>query len=63
MSSGAEAAIVAASNLVDKIEIDTKAMRKVKFGETFAFTASVVAGVDSGGDVDLTYSVRVLEGT
>ena len=62
VSSGSEAAIVAASQLVDRVEIDTKAMRKVKPGETFAFTASVVASVDNGGDCDLLFSNRVLLG-
>ena len=61
VSSGAEAAIND-NSLFDRLEIDSKAMRKVKEDETFVFMAQIADSLDQGGSVDLMYATRVLFG-
>jgi len=61
-TSGAEAAVFT-DGLVDRLEIDSKAMRKVRIGETFAFVAEVADTADMGGTVDIMYGARELVGT
>ena len=61
LTSGAE---VAANDtgLIDRVVIDSKAMRKMKGDETLAFMAQVADSVDGGGTVDMMYGVRFLFG-
>ncbi len=59
MSSGAEAAVVTDAYF-DRIQIDNKAMRRLKPNENIAFMAEVCATADMGGSLDLMYGLRVL---
>ncbi len=60
LSSGAEAGVVAASQLVDRVVIDSKAMRRVKGDETLFLMAEVATSRDQGGTFDFGYYSRVL---
>ncbi len=60
VTSGAEAA-VATDGHHQRVEVDSKAMRKFKASETLVFVASVVATNDQGGSTDSFYSVRLLQ--
>jgi len=64
VSSGAEAAVVAASQLVDIIDVDSKAMRKLKANDVIALVGQSPAILvsDQGGTWDLSYFVHVLFG-
>ena len=64
VSSGAEGAVVN-EFLGDRIEIESKAMRRVKPGSTLAFVAVTpsAGAVDQGGTVDILFSYRALLGT
>ncbi len=61
LSSGSEAAVVN-DFLVDRLTIDTKAMRKVKAGETLALVHQAPAAmvVDQTGTYDLTWFIHCL---
>ncbi len=63
VDSGGEAA-VNENRLIDVIDIDTKAMRKVKPGQTLALVFQAAAGLvnDQAGTYDLTYWMHVLTG-
>ncbi len=63
VNSGAEAAIVPDA-LSDSIEIDTKAMAKVKPGDSLALVVESPAGLatDQGGTFDLTFYAHILTG-
>ncbi len=64
LTSGAEAAIVP-DQLSAVIPVDSKAMRKVKPNETFAFVVEVLAGefTDQGGTLDFIYALDILTRT
>ncbi len=62
VTSGQEAAIID-SYLVDRIVLDSKAMRKVRIDEAVVFMAQVADSVDQGGNVSLMYATRMLFGT
>ncbi len=61
VTSGQEAAIVN-EGLIDRLEIDSKAMRRVKPGMSLALVAAVAFSVDQAGSVDFMYGARVLVG-
>ncbi len=63
VNSGAEAAVVTDA-LSDSIEIDSKAMRRVKNGMNlfFAHQAPAAVSVDQGGTYDISYYVHGLAG-
>jgi len=64
VSSGAEAAVIT-DNLVATVEIDSKAMRKLKANQAvvFAFQSPAALATDQGGTFDLSYYVHFLFGT
>ena len=64
LDSGAEAAIVT-ENLSAQLSVDTKAMRKLRAGDTFAFMAETLAAeiTDQGGTLDFFYAIDVLNRT
>ncbi len=62
VTSMAEAA-VGSDYIASRVVIDSKAMRKCKPNETFAFVAEVASSVDATGSVDLIYGWRQLFGT
>ncbi len=49
------------SNAVDRVVVDSKAMRKIKDGEVFVIVADVAVSDNQTGTADLKYYVRVLE--
>ncbi len=61
VNSGAEAAVVPDA-LSDSVEVDTKAMRRVKSNESLAFVFQTAAEltVDATGTIDITYFMHVL---
>jgi len=63
VSSGAEAAVVS-DGLFDRVEVDTKAMRRVKAGQTLALVldAPGALALDQGGTIDVTAYFHVLTG-
>jgi len=61
VSSGAEGAVVNDSQH-DRLEIDSKAMRKIGSSDTLVFAAEICATVDQTGTVDLMYATRILFG-
>ena len=63
VSSGAEAAIVL-DRLSDSIEVDTKAMARIKAGQSLAFVYESPAALttDQGGTFDIGYYLHVLTG-
>jgi len=63
VNSGAEAAVIT-EFLSDNIEIDTKAMRRVKAGQVLAFVFQTGSPLttDQAGTLDLTYYLHVLTG-
>ena len=64
LSSGSEAAIVP-DHLSGSIEVDSKAMRRLKPGQVIAmvFELPAVLAKDQGGTVDLIYRIRCLNGS
>ncbi len=65
VSSGAEAAVDGAfPGLVDRLEIDSKAMRRVKASDALAFVFQTPARLtqDQTGTFDLTYDIHGLLG-
>ncbi len=62
LSSLAEAA-VQSDALFARVEIDSKAMRKVKPQQTLAFLAEVLLTEDQTGTLDVLYGVRILGGS
>jgi len=64
VNSGAEAAVVT-DFLSDSLDVDSKAMRKMKPGQAIAFVHQSPAelAVDQGGTYDLTYFFHCLNGT
>ncbi len=63
VSSGAEAAVVS-DGLFDRIDVDTRAMRRVKGAQDsliFAIQTPAVTTVDATGTVDVIYGLRVLQ--
>ncbi len=64
INSGAEAAVVTDA-LSDSIEIDSKAMRRIKSGQTLFFVhqAPAAVAVDQGGTYDVTYYFHGLVGS
>ena len=61
VTSGEETAIFS-DYLVDRISVDSKAMRKLRAGELLAVVAEVADSVDQGGNVTITYGFRQLLG-
>ncbi len=61
LSSGAEAA-VNTNSLFARVEVDTKAMRKVKNTERLVMVGEVCSIVDQGGTWDFQYGLRLLAG-
>ncbi len=64
LSSGAEGAVVS-DQLMGSLEIDTKAMRRVKTNDVLALIlqAPPLLGVDQTGTIDLSYYIHVLVGS
>jgi len=64
VSSGAEAAVVG-DQLSDSLAVDSKAMRKLKPGQSIVFVHHSPAelATDQGGTYDLTYFFHCLNGT
>ncbi len=62
VSSGDSAAIVNTHTLGQQRMIDSKAMRKLKPGDTLAFVAESSVVIDQGGSVNIMYSLRSLAG-
>ncbi len=64
LSSGSEAAIVS-DQLSQVLEVDSKAMRRMKANDVLALVHEIPAAlaVDQAGDVDYVYRLRVLSGT
>ncbi len=61
ITSGAEAAIVN-ENLLDRRDIDSKAMRKVKEDEVMVLVLEVCESVDQAGEARVDAGLRVLTG-
>ncbi len=59
VSSGAEGAVID-SFLVDRITLDSKAMRKSKSSQTLCFVAEVASSQDATGTFDYMYGLRIL---
>ncbi len=59
VTSGAEAAVVN-DQLVARLTVDSKAMRKLKADESVVLVAEACGGVDQGGTVDIIYGLRIL---
>ena len=62
ISSGQETAVVN-EFLLDRVMVDSKAMRKLKIDEAIILVAEVAASVDQGGSFDWMYSLDVLTAT
>jgi len=64
VTSLAEAAIAGEGpGMIHRIEVDSKAMRKVKPNQSIALVAEVCSTSDMGGTVDILAGARVLFGT
>jgi len=61
LTSGAEAAVIP-DRLSAEIEVDSKAMRKVKPNDTVVLIGEVAESVDQTGTWDFQYYVRMLSG-
>ncbi len=61
VDSGSEAS-VNQNFLSDRLEIDSKAMRKARSNDTLVLIAEVCSSTDQGGVVDLQYGLRALVG-
>ncbi len=61
MSSGAEAAVIT-DGLFDRVEIDSKAMRKMKPDEAIVLVFEVAGSSDQAGTTDYVYSIDILTG-
>ncbi len=61
VTSGSEAA-VNNNGLIARLEIDSKAMRRVKTNDNMVLVAEVAAELDQGGNFDLLYGYRLLVG-
>ncbi len=59
LSSGAEAA-VNTNSLFDRLEIDSKAMRKLKQNQAIVLVGEVAFSLDQGGTFDFMYGARFL---
>ena len=59
VTSGAETGIVS-DFLVDRVLVDSKAMRKVKSSQTLIFVAEVASSQDAAGTFDYMYGIRIL---
>ncbi len=64
LSSGAEAAIIG-DGLIATVEVDTKAMRRLKPNDTVAFVhqAPAALAIDQGGTYDISYYLHCLAGS
>ncbi len=60
ISSLAETAVVAGSNLWARLEVDSKAMRKVKANEQLVMVCEVGTVLDQGGSFDFIAGIRTL---
>jgi len=61
VSSGSEAAVIS-EFLVDRVTLDSKAMRKVRDDQTLVLMAEISESADMGGTVNLMYACRILTG-
>ncbi len=61
VSSGEETA-VNENSLFDRVEVDSKAMRKVKSGEVYVFVSEIAQSQDQGGSVNIIGAIRMLSG-
>jgi len=55
-------AAIGADFLIDRREVDSKAMRRVGLDQSLFLIAQVAVSTDQGGNADLTYGLRVLTG-
>jgi len=53
---------VSTNGMYHRVEIDSKAMRKMKSSEQLVFVAEIADAVDQGGQTDLQYGFRLLTG-
>jgi len=62
VTSLSEGAAVPTDFLVDRVVIDSKAMRKVRSNDSLVFMAEIVESTDAGGSLDIDYAARLLFG-
>ncbi len=62
VSAGAEAAVVTDA-MFDRVEVDSKAMRRFKASDSLAVVAEVCDSSDQAGTADLMYGLRLLLGS